>query len=216
MRKATVEIVLHPHIKDLYGDFFEKVEYAEALQSLRLDFDKGIKIGIVRYRLKKEYALEDLPTPPGVEILDVLKVEGKDYICLGKGTVMDKYRSMMKEFDLDVFWDRPTYATSEKMVCSVIGDQPNLKKFIEKIRLLGEITSISCHRDVYQPYNILSCLTNRQMSVLVEAKKSGYYDYPRRINADGLAERLGIGKSAAIEHLRKAEGRIISQILSGY
>ena len=216
MRKATVELVLYPHIKNIYGDFFEKVEYAEALQILRIDYDKGIKMGIVRYRLKEGYTLEDLPVPPGVEIVDVLKVDGNDGVCLMKGVVPDEYRPMMKEFDLELVWDMPSYGTPDKMVCSVIGDQPNLKRFFEKIRLLGDIQSISCQRADYLSCNTLSCLTDRQRDVLIEAKKSGYYDYPRRINADQLAERLGIGKSATIEHLRKAEGRILSQILSGY
>jgi len=81
---------------------------------------------------------------------------------------------------------------------------------------LGEIKSISCQRVGYQSYNARSCITYRQREVLIEAKKAGYYDYPRHINADQLAERLGIGKSAAVEHLRKAEGRLISHILSGY
>ncbi|HQN31395.1 MAG TPA: helix-turn-helix domain-containing protein, partial [Methanothrix soehngenii] len=106
--------------------------------------------------------------------------------------------------------------TSEKLVYTVIGDQPKLKRFFERIRLMGEIKSISCQRASYQHYDVLSCLTNRQRDILIKAKKGGYYDYPRRINADQLAERLGIGKSATVEHLRKAEGRIISHIFSGY
>ncbi len=216
MRKATVEIVPHPHIKDLCGRFFEIVEYVELLQMLRIDFDRGIKMAIGRYRLKDGCSLEDLPNLLGAEILDVLKVEGNDWICLMKGTVPDEYRPLMRELDLDLIWDLPSYSTPEKFVWSVTGDQPNLKKFFEKIRLFGKIQSISCQRAGYRSYNALSCLTDRQRDVLLEAKKSGYYDYPRQINADQLSERLGIGKSATIEHLRKAEGRIISQILSGY
>ena len=216
MRKATVEFVPYIGFKEIYGNFFEMIEYMELLQMLRVDFDRGIKIGIGRYRLKEGCALEDLHLPMGSEILEVLNVNGNDYICLVRGAVSDEYRPMMKEFDLELVWDLPTYVTPDKMVCSVIGDQPNLKRFFEKVKLLGEIKSISCQRAGYQSYSALSCITQRQRDVLIEAKKSGYYDYPRHINADQLAERLGIGKSATIEHLRKAEGRIISHVLSGY
>ena len=216
MRKATVEFVPYIGFKEIYGNFFEMIEYMELLQMLRIDFDRGIKIGIGRYRLKEGCALEDLHLPMGSEILEVLNVNGNDYICLVRGAVSDEYRPMMKEFDLELVWALPTYVTPDKMVCSVIGDQPNLKRFFEKVKLLGEIKSISCQRASYQHYDVLSCLTNRQRDILIKAKKGGYYDYPRRINADQLAERLGIGKSATVEHLRKAEGRIISHIFSGY
>ena len=216
MRKATVELVPHPFLKDLLHDFFEKIEYAEILQMIHLDFDRDIKTAIVRCIMRDGYSPEDLPYPPGIEVMDVLKVDGKEAICLMRGGVPDELRLMFKEFDLELIWDLPTYFTSEKLVYTVIGDQPNLKKFFERIRFLGEIKSISCQRESYQHYDVLSCLTKRQRDILIKAKKGGYYDYPRRINADQLAERLGIGKSATVEHLRKAEGRIISHIFSGY
>jgi len=216
MRKATVEVAPHPYFKDLLHDYFEKIECVELLQMVRLDFDRDIKTVIVRCLMRDGCSPEDLPYPPGIEIMDVLKVDGNEAICLMKGGVPDKLRLMIKELDLELVWDQPTYFTSEKLVYTAIGDQPNLKRFFERIRLLGEIKSISCQRASYQHYDVLSCLTNRQRDVLIEAKKGGYYDYPRRINADQLAERLGIGKSATVEHLRKAEGRIISHVLSGY
>gem|GEM_PF-308661 len=216
MRKATVELVPNTSLTDLQGNFFEQVEYMELLQMLRVDFDTGIRLAICKLRLKEGCYIEDLHPPMGWEILEVLKVDGNDNICLVKGTISDKIRPMLKGFDLELVWDRPTYLSSEMAVYSVIGDQSNLKKFFERIKLLGDVKSISCQRADYMFCNALSCLTDKQRGVLIEAKKSGYYDYPRRINADQLAERLGIGKSATIEHLRKAEGRIISQIFSGY
>lgn len=87
MRKATVEFVPYIGIKEIYGNFFEMIEYMELLQMLRVDFDRGIKIGIGRYRLKEGCALEDLHLPMGSEILEVLNVNGNDYICLVRGAV---------------------------------------------------------------------------------------------------------------------------------
>ncbi|HNY34688.1 MAG TPA: hypothetical protein PKK68_08525, partial [Methanothrix soehngenii] len=116
MRKATVELVPHPFLKDLLHDFFEKIEYAEILQMIHLDFDRDIKTAIVRCIMRDGYSPEDLPYPPGIEVMDVLKVDGKEAICLMRGKVSDKLKFVYKELDLELVWDQPTYSTSEKLV----------------------------------------------------------------------------------------------------
>jgi predicted DNA binding protein len=40
----------------------------------------------------------------------------------------------------------------------------------------------------------------------------GYYDIPRKITSEELAERLGLVGSTVVEHLRKAEQRLMTQL----
>jgi predicted DNA binding protein len=42
----------------------------------------------------------------------------------------------------------------------------------------------------------------------------GYFDYPRRINAEQLAEKMGMHKTTLIEPIHKAEKRLIGHIIS--
>ena len=56
-------------------------------------------------------------------------------------------------------------------------------------------------------------IEEKQREVLITAYKLGYYDIPRRINSDQLAEKLGIVNSTLVEHLRKAERRLLAQVL---
>ena len=44
---------------------------------------------------------------------------------------------------------------------------------------------------------------------------AGYYDYPKKITSERLAEKINMSRGTILEHLRKAEGRIIEELVSG-
>jgi predicted DNA binding protein len=51
---------------------------------------------------------------------------------------------------------------------------------------------------------------------MIAAHKNGYYDYPKKINSEQLSKKVNIGKATLVQHLRKAEGRILGEIMDGY
>ena len=59
-----------------------------------------------------------------------------------------------------------------------------------------------------------SPLTDRQRDVVTEALARGYYDWPRQINNETLADELDISRATLHEHLRKAEQRLVSMGLT--
>lgn len=62
-----------------------------------------------------------------------------------------------------------------------------------------------------------SSLTERQREVITEALSRGYYDWPREITNEKLAEELKISRATLHEHLRKAERTLLSSALAnGY
>ena len=67
----------------------------------------------------------------------------------------------------------------------------------------------------YNPHvnGILDVLTPQQKKILLESYRQGFFDHPRRINADKLAEEMGIHKTTLLEHIYKAEKRLIGHIL---
>ena len=62
---------------------------------------------------------------------------------------------------------------------------------------------------------VLPMLTEKEQLVLTTAINSGYYEYPRKISATELAEKLGYSKSTVVEYLRKAENKIITMVCTG-
>ncbi|WP_254274433.1 helix-turn-helix domain-containing protein [Haloarcula marina] len=53
-------------------------------------------------------------------------------------------------------------------------------------------------------------LTDRQYETLLTAYESGYYDVPRRVNQDELAQRFGVSHQAISERLRRAHETIVT------
>lgn len=52
-------------------------------------------------------------------------------------------------------------------------------------------------------------LSARQREILELARERGYYDWPRGVSVDDLATEVGIAKATALEHLRKAEAKLL-------
>ncbi len=86
----------------------------------------------------------------------------------------------------------------------------NFFRLIMKNRLMKDI---KIQKFVDKKCDILADLTNNQKKILNYAKKFGYYDYPRKITSEELSKKTGINKDEILENLRKAEKRIITQIL---
>ncbi|NLB76916.1 MAG: helix-turn-helix domain-containing protein [Crenarchaeota archaeon] len=87
---------------------------------------------------------------------------------------------------------------------------------------MEKIDAISIHYRVvlladanFSPISPLSQLTEKQQEVLLTAYKLGYYDIPRKITSDELANKLKLVNSTVVEHLRKGEQRILKQIIDG-
>ncbi len=216
MRKLTVELKVKEEFLKNLNFLLEKTESIELIELIKLDFKKRIKMGIAALTMKEGYTIEDIDIPEYMEMLTVLKKEGNRYIIVARVKFLKKFIGLAKKFDIDIIWDTPSIFTKEKMTMSVCGTEKNLKKFLEAIKNIGEIINISFKNAAFNDQTILSCLTKRQREILIAAKKNGYYSYPRKINSRELSKKIGLSKPTVVQHLRKAEGRIILNLLTGY
>jgi len=217
MRKLSVEIFPKTGFQFISKKIINKIESIKMLELLKLDFNKGIVAGIFEIILKDGYFIEDFHFLKEIEIFKILKVSEKKYTCFIKIQYQKtSIKKKLNEFDLDIIWLRFEIQPQKKLELGIIGDNINLIKFLDIIKKYGELKIISFQKAAFENYNVLSSLTNKQRETLLLAKKNGYYDYPRAINGFQLSEKMGISKATTIEHLRKAEKRLISQVLVGY
>lgn len=216
MRKVTVEIKLNPEMRKAGAPILDYIESLRVLEVLKIDFERGIKAFVAELEFKEGHDIEDFRNQENMEVLNVLKAEGNKFTCIVKGHVPMEFRKLMKKFDLDLIWDAPMMISGERIVFSAIGDQEDIKKFLDAIKLIGVAENISFKKGAFKEHDLLSCLTAKQREIVVEAMKTGYYDYPKRINSEALSKRIGISKATLLEHLRKAEGRLLKNLLVGY
>jgi len=61
--------------------------------------------------------------------------------------------------------------------------------------------------------SLVGSLTDKQVDAIVAAYNSGYYQTPRRVNVQTIADRVRVPRTTLQEHLNKAENKLISSII---
>jgi hypothetical protein len=215
MRKLTVSLTLNTafvHFIRATAGFYEKIEVLEILKE---NTAEGYTLGISRILLAEGHSLEQVRFPSHFRILDTFESKGREHICLVKVSMPPQFRSLLHWTDVDVVWERPLVFTQDAITFSCTGPEPALEKVARFAQLLGTVTSIAYEAADYRGYQILPQLTEKERLVLTAALRDGYYEYPRKISATELAEKLNYSKSTLIEYLRKAENKVITTTCSG-
>ncbi len=85
----------------------------------------------------------------------------------------------------------------------------DLRAMIEDFDQIGTVTL----GKVTEFNESTSLLTDRQLEVVSCALEEGYFEWPREISSEELAEKLGINRTTALEHLRKAQAKLLADAL---
>jgi hypothetical protein len=95
-----------------------------------------------------------------------------------------------------------------------LGDQGQIRRTLGRFqRAKIRMRIISLTDAKFSPDSPLNVLTEKQRAALIAAYKLGYYNIPRKINSEQLARKLNLHGSALIAHRRKAELRLLREIL---
>jgi DNA-binding CsgD family transcriptional regulator len=218
MRRITMEFDYQKAWKWIFGSNSEKVEVLEALRCFKCD-TQGLAI-ICRIRLKdRKITIQDLLMGKGLLTNIELLYKEKD----GSLVVFIEGRSCVPKPPKDIKEPKmlmtrpPDFLDVDRMKVEMIGKENEIKKLVHyankwgdnSFKILG-LTSIDAKGE-----SLLSKLTSRQRQILLTGYALGYYDVPRRISSDDLSRHLNVDKSTIVEHLRKAERKLIGSIIAG-
>jgi predicted DNA binding protein len=105
----------------------------------------------------------------------------------------------------------------------VIGFRENdYKRLFEELSTLGPIEIVQKNvvpeksiRDTFviSMASVFSDLTEKQVNSLLAALEFGYYQVPKKVTAEEIADRKKMPRTTFEEHLRKAEGKILRAMM---
>jgi predicted DNA binding protein len=215
MRKIILEAPKKEIDKIEKDNPLQNVEFSEVLHLLR--FDREEFAAMLRVKFKDQSTkFEDLIAANKVDkivkaqLLERNKDGAFTYFLTGRPPNTE--RELMS---LGIYPVPPFGVQNDKIKITFVGEAEQLKNLLEHINRLGlnyKITSATEAKfSVDSPLNEL---TEKQRIVLVSAFERGYYETPRKISSQELADKLHIKTSTLVEHRRKAEQCILSQLIN--
>lgn len=215
MRKMVVQLAPGPDLQRLMDQQYGNIESLAVLEFLGISHCMELRLALMELRLRPGTAIEEVDFPDKLEIAEVLRRKGNEYLVLGNFWVGEADILPAQSFGMDVVWTAPLTRSRERIVFGCVGSGEDLKAVLEQVRGLGTIEDVKFVVPHLKDERLLSALPGRQREVLLEAYRGGYYDYPRKINAGELAEKMGLTKATVVEHLRRGERRLLAEILAG-
>lgn len=214
MRRLIVEIPEKELIKvGIELPPVKKIKSLELLYFLKHDYQEFAAVSRVELR-DSTIRVEDL-------LLGGLLVEAKVLAKEKNGAYIVYMRSGPSLYSIlnsvgieSGFLFPPLGIGDGKVKFSFLGNEQQIKDFMGGLVATGIRYRVVRLTDAnFSPISPLNMLTEKQREVLITAHKLGYYDIPRRITSKELAKKLGLVDSTVVEHLRKAEQRLITQII---
>ncbi len=135
--------------------------------------------------------------------------EGEDYLFL-EVSVNDKF------FEQELFAKHKCFQINGVMLqdSSVVFEvgsysRENLSRLYDELQKSANVEMLFLGKSRFPTIT----LSTQQTTVLHLAFENGYYDFPRRINAEELSRKLGLKASTVNEHIRKAENKLVKYFL---
>ncbi len=197
-----------------YEIVFTKANKVTILNTLMQNLDKFLFIVEIDWIDKpdNEFVKHHIYVKDSVELI----IHENRSICLITGTFPGEYSDMLQELAIkfNCFLDLPITLEKTAISANIVVNHKELNMLLDLISSWGvkyEILSIK----KYYPkgYGVISALTTQQFKCLKTAMENGYFDKPKKNNSHQIAKKLKISHTTFLEHIKKAEKIIFSNLL---
>lgn len=214
MRRITVEL----GAADITRAFGKSHRFDDQIKSLEvLTFLKSTPneiVEICRVQLNDPAAsITDVFTQSSEEV-SVLQREAVDtYVCYYRKRPIRRLLSIVSSVP-GGYLSTPYEVRDGRLRITLLGNNRSLRIFLKTLQKVGlHPKTVSLTDAVFSLNSPLEHLTEKQKNVIMDAFRSGYYDFPRKIGSEALAKRLGIREPTLVVHRRKAERKLFAHML---
>jgi predicted DNA binding protein len=170
--------------------------------------------GIIRVKFKDPSTrFRDVFTDRSERVTILEKEGSRGYICFYSRRPLKRLLRVSSSIS-GGFLSLPYTINDGRVRATLLGSPSSIRKFISSLtraKLPHKVVSLTDAR--FSMDSPLGRLTEKQQTVVRLAYRHGYYDLPRRIDSMELADKLGIRESTFIIHRRKAEKKLLTDIL---
>jgi HTH DNA binding domain len=221
MRRLVVEFYGRELERRMERSSFKNAKSMEVVHLLKNDQNEFAAICRIRLKdrsLKVEDCFKDDGVTTDVQVLEREgEVGGEEpafLILLKRKSRSETFFGQASKPGSGYMFGPPEF-NEGRLRFTFLGTQRQVGEFLGAAEQKGlQCKVISLTDADFGPDSLLNRLTEKQRKVLVSAYRLGYYDVPRRISSAELAESLSLRGATVVEHLRKAERRLLAGILN--
>lgn len=214
MRRMTVEVYGEEPKRVTGWTVSKRVRFLELLHFLKFDRNQIVGVGRADFNGGKSSPRNIFEPKDRVRVQVLGRDEEGFYeILVGwrpkKGCLLADHIETGQGYIVSPFG-----FSSGRYRITLLGNQKQIQRFLGQVEEHGLSYKIASVMNAsFSPDSPLGCLTEKQRMVLVSAFRLGYYDIPRKLDTDKLADRLNLVNSTVVEHIRKAERRMLTEML---
>ncbi len=213
LKKIVLKVPIKVQLDPRY-EFFNLFEKFELVKIHRLDDDQIYVTQKVKFKDNKMHPKMLERKKYGMSFIEVIEEnKGKnEFIFFSKHDLFSDVKNFLDRLDLII--DPPIILDRGYLLVNIISDSQNINSLCETLEKFYkndfEILSITRMHPNHE--NLFLELTDRQKEIVYYAIQHGFFEIPRKIDSEKIAQHFKISQSALYHHLRKIEKTVYYSI----
>ncbi len=204
LKEIVIEIS-HGQLEKIGLDYIDGSKDMIILDGLKISKEVCVNV----WKIPKTANIERAKKRLGITELSKIHQTKKQNIFLVKKRP-SKLTLLLEKNNL--YYEFPIEINKEGARITIRGESDDLNIFFSELDKTGLEYNVKQARDYMTQSDILSSLTEKQRNALILALKEGYFKTPRKTDAHALAKKLGIRHTTFLQHLRRAQEKILERV----